>query len=367
MATNLLETLRRDLDLITSIYEADFSGQSRATRDVAQLDGLIKRLKDVVARAGSIPAAVQGPELITLKEDAGNTLALYETERGAILKAQEAGPLFDEFATEATDANFVFARYGRHFAGQNRATRDMALLAEMIEELKAIQKRMTGLLEEKNISDFARDLDVVRQAQTQYTAELREIDKAQKQGTAEEQAGLLATLANEQFAVYQTHFAGQSRVSRRPALLMRVVDSLKSIKTRMEKLKKAGLEEDYHLKNMEIVSERLAVYENEVSEIRKARQGTTLPDIMGALGGAANEIFEEYRAGYADKNRASVDYAKLGQICDRLGEIKRQMRDMGRAERNEMNERNLDIVVSQLSLFETEYEEVGKVQAAKKH
>jgi hypothetical protein len=32
-----------------------------------------------------------------------------------------------------------------------------------------------------------------------------------------------------------------------------------------------------------------------------------------------------------------------------------------------MNERNLEIVVSQLSLFETEYEEVGKVQAQKKH
>lgn len=367
MATNLLETLRRDLDLITSLYEADFSGQSRATRDLAQLDGLITRLKDVVARAGTIPAAVQGPELISLKEDAGNTLALYEAERAAIVKAQEAGPLFDEFATEATDANFVFARYGRHFAGQNRSTRDMAVLAEMLEELKAIQKRMTGLLEEKNIADFARDLEVVRQAQTQYTTELREIDKAQKQGTPEEQAGLLATLANEQFAVYQTHFAGQSRVSRRPALLMRVVDSLKSIKTRMEKLKKAGLSEDYHLKNMEIVAERLAVYENEVGEIRKARQGTTLPDIMGSLGGAANELFEEYRSGYADKNRSTVDYAKLGQICDRLGELKRQMREMGRAERSEMNERNLDIVVSQLSLFETEFEEVGKVQAAKKH
>ncbi len=367
MATNLLDTLRRDLDLITSLYEADFSGQSRATRDVAQLDGLLKRLKDVIARAGTIPAAVQGPDLITLKEEAGNTLALYENERVAILKAKEAGPIFDDFAVEATDANFVFARYGRHFAGQNRATRDMAVLAEMIEELKAVQKRMTALLEEKNVADFARDLEVVRQAMTQYTSELKEIDKAQKMGTPDEQAGLLATLANEQFAVYQTHFAGQSRVSRRPALLMRVVDSLKSIKARMDKLKKAGLNEEYHDKNIGIVAERLAVYETEVAEIRKARQGTTLPDIMGSLGTAANELFEEYRSGYADKNRANVDHTKLGQICDRLGEIKRQMRDMGRAERNEMNERNLDIVVAQLSLFETEFEEVGKVQAAKKH
>ena len=367
MATNLLENLRRDLDLITSTYEADFSGQSRATRDVAQIDGLIKRLKDVVARAGSIPAAVQGPELISLKDEATSSLSLYENERIAILKAKEAGPVFEEFAVEATDANFVFARYARHYAGQNRSTRDIALLAEMVEELRSVQKRMSALLEEKNVSDFGRDLDVVRQALTQYQSEIKEIDKAQKSGTSDEQAGVLATLANEQFAVYQTHFAGQARVSRRPALLMRVVDSLKTIKGRMEGLKAAGLTEDYHEKNIGIVAERLGVYETELAEIRKARQGTALPDIMGALGNAANELFEEYRQGYADKNRGQVDFAKLGQICDRLGEVKRQMRDLSRADQNDMNERNLEIVVSQLSLFETEFEEVGKVQAQKKH
>ena len=367
MATNLLDTLRRDLDLITSTYEADFSGQSRATRDVAQIEGLIKRLKDIVARASTIPAAVQGPDLIALKEESTNTLGLYETERLAILKAKEAGPIFDDFAVEATDANFVFARYARHFAGQNRSTRDLALLAEMVEELKGIQKRMSALLEEKNVSDFGRDLEVVRTALAQYTSELKEIDKAQKSGTPDEVAGLLATLANEQFAAYQTHFAGQSRISRRPALLMRVIDSLKSVKSRMDALKVAGLSEEYHEKNIGIVTERLGVYETELGEIRKARQGTALPDIMGNLGNAANELFEEYRKGYADKNRGAVDYAKLGQICDRLAEVKRQMRDMSRAEQNEMNERNLEIVVSQLSLFETEFEEVGKAQAQKKH
>lgn len=367
MATNLIDNLRRDLDLITSTYEADFSGQSRATRDVAQIDGLIKRLRDLVSRANGIPAAVQGPELIALRDDAQSALSLYETERVAILKAKEAGPIFDEFAVEATDANFVFARYARHFAGQNRSTRDVALLAEMLEELKGVQKRMSALLEEKNVADFGSDLDVVKAAVTQYTNELKEIDKAQKSGSAEEQAGLLATLANDQFAVYQTHFAGQARISRRPALLMRVIDSLKSIKSRMEALKLGGFSADYHDKNIGIVQERLAVYETELGEIRKARQGTALPDIMGNLGNAANEIFEEYRKGYADKSRAQVDYAKLGQICDRLGEVKRQMRDLSRAEQNEMNEKNLEIVVSQLSLFESEYEEVGKAQAQAKH
>ncbi len=368
MATNLLDNLRRDLDLITSLYEADFSGQSRATRDLAQLKELIRRLKDIHTRAGAIPAAVQGPDLIALRTELEDTIKLYETEHELIVKAKEAGPIFEDFAREATDANFVFALYARHFAGQNRSSRDMGLLAEMIADLKGIQKRMVALLAEKgDVPDLHRDLEVVKASLTQYQTELKEIDKAQKMGTAEEKGGLLATLANEQFAIYQIHFAGQSRVTRRPALLMRVVDALKSVKSRMEALKSAGLKEDFHIKNIGIVAERLGVYEKELVEVRKSRQGTPITTIMGELGTAANGIFEEYRQGYAEKNRGTVDLAKLGQICDRLGEIKRQMRELSLAEQNDMNENNLEIVMSQLSLFETEYEQVAKAQATQKH
>ena len=198
---------------------------------------------------------------------------------------------------------------------------------------------------------------------TQYQKEIPLIENAQKSGTPEDRASVLATLANNQFAVYQTHFAGEPRISRRPALLMRVIASLKSIKERMVAFQEGGLDLEFNTKNIEVVTGRLEVYEKELAEIRKLRQTTQMADIMGELGGAANKLFEAYRTSFANKPRQQVDLDLLGGLCDKLGEIRRQMADMRRAEDNEMNDRNLEIVTEQLVMFEGEFEAVVAAKA----
>jgi len=366
MASPLIESMTKELSAIDSIYSSDFAGQSRATRDVAQIAELVQRTKALLAKVEAIPVAARGPELSELTKMAKENLKTYETERVAIQKAKEAGPETDEFALLATEANFVFARYFRHFAGQNRATRDIDLLGEMNDDLKQIQKRMQAVIAANPTkAEFKSDLSVVEESLGRYQSELREIEKAQTSGTDEEQANALAQVANEQFLVYQTHFAGQSRATRRPALLARVVTSLKRTRERMIAILEKGFAEEFHRKNAEIVAERLAVYEGELGEIRKARQSTAMGDLMGLLGGAANDLFNEYRANFADKNRADVDRKLLGAICDRLGEVGRQMAELGRADSSEVNARNREIVYEQLALFEREYEAVSSVQAPK--
>jgi hypothetical protein len=362
---SMLETLATELDQLDNEYSSNFAGQSRMTRDVALLDRIITRGNDIVKRIDQIPSAAQGPELVRLRDAAKNNLALYAQERGAILRAQEVGPTFEQFSLEATSANLVFGRYARHFAGKDRATRDLALLGELVDDLKQIDKRMGALLEEHRVQDFQRDREVVVQNLQQYQKEIPLIENAQKSGTPEERASVLATLANNQFAVYQTHFAGEPRISRRPALLMRIISSLKSIKERMVAFQQGGLNLEFNDKNIEVVTGRLEVYENELAEIRKLRQSTQMADIMGELGGAANKLFETYRASFANKPRQQVDTDLLGGLCDKLGEIRRQMSDMARAEDNEMNDKNLEIVTEQLVMFEGEYEAVvaSKAQA----
>jgi hypothetical protein len=362
---SMLETLATELDQLDNEYSSNFAGQSRMTRDVALLDRIITRGNDIVKRIDQIPSAAQGPELVRLRDAAKNNLALYAQERGAILRAQEVGPTFEQFSLEATSANLVFGRYARHFAGKDRATRDLALLGELVDDLKQIDKRMGALLEEHRVQDFQRDREVVVQNLQQYQKEIPLIENAQKSGTPEERASVLASLANNQFAVYQTHFAGEPRISRRPALLMRIISSLKSIKERMVAFQQGGLNLEFNDKNIEVVTGRLEVYENELAEIRKLRQQTQMADIMGELGGAANKLFETYRASFANKPRQQVDTDLLGGLCDKLGEIRRQMSDMARAEDNEMNDKNLDIVTEQLVMFEGEYEAViaSKAQA----
>lgn len=361
MAT-LAENLGKELEELDRDYANGFAGQSRLTRDLASLDAIVARCSSILARIDQIPSAARGLDLIQLRESAATNLSLYEQERVAIARAQEVGPAFESFGVEATDANLVFARYARHFAGKDRSTRDLALLGELVEDLKQIEKRMTLLLEGSNVEDFERDRAIVRENLARYQKEIALIDDAQKSGTPEERASILATLANNQFALYQGHFASEPRISRRPALLMRLISSLKKIHERMVAFRDGGLDLEFNTKNISIVEDRLGIYEAELGEIRKVRQATPMAEIMGELGGAANKLFTDYRTHFADKARTQVDLDKLGLICDSLAEIRRQMSEMSRAEDNEMNAKNLDIVTEQLVMFEGEY---GAVVAAK--
>lgn len=361
MAT-IVENLGKELEELDREYAEGFAGQSRLTRELAVLDKIIARASSILQRIDQIPAAAQGPELVRLRDNAAQNLGLYTQERAAIARAQDVGPTFETFSVEATNANLVFARYARHFAGKDRTTRDAALLGELVDELKQIEKRMTSLIEEDTTADFERDRKVVRDNLAQYQQEISLIENAQKSGTPEQRASILATLANSQFAIYQTHFAGEPRISRRPGLLMRLISSLKKIHERMVGYRDGGIDLDFNTKNIAIVEERLQVYENELAEIRKVRQATPMTDIMGELGGSANKLFDEYRSAFADKPRTQVDLEKLGVVCDKLAEIRRQMSEMSWAEDNEMNTKNLEIVTEQLVMFEGEYDAVVAAQ-----
>src|SRR5690554_5017041 len=130
MAT-IVESLGKELEELDREYQESFAGQSRLTRDGAQLDRISERGSSRLKRIDQIPAPAQGPDLVRLRDATAHSLNLYTQERAAIVRAQEVGPQFEAFSQEATSANLVFARYARHFAGKDRATRDLALLGEL--------------------------------------------------------------------------------------------------------------------------------------------------------------------------------------------------------------------------------------------
>ncbi|AKV01566.1 hypothetical protein AKJ09_08229 [Labilithrix luteola] len=180
MAESVVESLGRELQEVDREYSNDFAGHSRLTRDVAQLDRMIKRVDSVVKRVDQVPAAARGAELARIRDAAAQSLVLYQNERTAIVRAQDSGPSFEQFSMEATNANVTFARYARHFAGKDRSTRDLALLGELVEDLKQIDKRMTALLQERKTADFERDRQIVRENLAQYQKEIDLVEKAQK-------------------------------------------------------------------------------------------------------------------------------------------------------------------------------------------
>src|SRR5690606_17916862 len=145
----------------------------------------------------------------------------------------------------AIRANFVIWRYRRHFAGKSRESRDLALMAELLDTMEAIQKEMLSIISSYGqIRGLDDDLTVVRNHLELFRREADAIANAQDEGPADQKAGRLGQLANDQFDIYRVHFAGLSRLSRRPELLERVVETLEHILSEMQRLTAAGFSVD---------------------------------------------------------------------------------------------------------------------------
>jgi hypothetical protein len=362
MASFIATRMKQELDAIAKVYDDQFAGQSRGTRDLKLMDDLIRRTKNVLMQIDATPNASRDRELSELKSSAQEQSRMLDAERAGIQEARSAGPDFERFAPLAQRANFVMARYRRHFAGKNRSTRDIGLLEEMAEDLSQIHAEMSAIVARNPAPPFRRDIEAVTQALTMYRSERDAVLGSWKTGTPEEQTGSAGTVANGQFELYADHFAGKGRSSRRPELLERMLRTLERCKTRMLDLSANGSVAETNQNNLGIVDENLRMYATELEEIRKAKESTSLEDLVGSLGGAANDVFDEYRKRYAGKDRKTVDRDRLGVMCDLLGEIERQMELIARGVENKINASNLEIVRSQLSAFEGEWEQVTQVQ-----
>jgi hypothetical protein len=97
---------------------------------------------------------------------------------------------------------------------------------------------------------------------------------------------------------------------------------------------------------------------NELAEVRKARAAVKLVELQGNLGGAANDLMQIYRDEFAGKPRQGRSTEVLSGLCDQLGEVARQMQELGRAEPNATNTKNLGIVMDNLAMLEAEYDRI---------
>ncbi|MFI5301538.1 MAG: hypothetical protein ACHREM_25905 [Polyangiales bacterium] len=356
MPAPALDSLRRRLDESVNAYAARFAGHARATRDLELMRELLTTTQAIVTEIDALPNRdVADDELL---KTAREHLEMLRAEEKNIAEAKNAGAHVEDFSMLGAQANFVFARYRRHFAGKSRATRDLGLLGEMIEDLTKIQNKMKSILDRVGDPALRGDYELVSTNLKLYVQERTAVADARGSGTLEQQADTLAEAANTQFAVYQDNFSGKARLTRRPQLLQRVIENLKQIKERMQALKKSGLKAESNGRNMDIIEQNLQMHINELAEVRKARAAVKLVELQGNLGGAANDIMQVYRDEFAGKPREGRSADLLSMLCDQLGEVARQMQELGRAEPNASNTKNLGIVMDNLGMLEAEYERI---------
>lgn len=348
MTKNDIDALRRRADRVHARYDAHFAGQPRISRDASLLDEMIAETDGLLksARAERADALVA-----TLEKNR----ALYVQEAAAVREAQQAPPEVLAAHELATWAQTAFNRYRRHFAGKARATRDLGLLGEMIDDLTRIDRALAGLGARSDDPMIGSTREQVQQSLELYKRERGAIVEARAAGTLGEQGDMLAAVANGQFELYRQHFAGKSRLSRRPALLERIVDTLGQVHERMRALQKQGLHAEGNARNIGVVEGRLALYREELEKIREIRQSSTLPQLVSAFGEAANQVFDAYRETFAGQDRATRDPEALTVLCDALYDLARQMEDLDRVRDDESNQHNLAVVLDHLRLYEREY------------
>lgn len=352
-------SLSEDATAIHDRYRQNFAGKSRATRDLALLDSIIT---DISALRGSVAEAGDA-DLLSKVDD---RIGLYQAERTAIAGVQAGGPDVGR-AHRLGDWSWLgFQRYMRHFAGQNRLTRDTALLRELAAEQRDWRDKARGLAANHEAGWQADLLQQMERNLQTFEAELAEIPKARGSLTPERQASVLASRANEQFALYRVHFAGQKRSTRRLALLRRVIGELSDVHQEMLHLRdQHGLRSESHLGNIRKVSERIQHHKREFREIEQARAQQTRGDLARALADEANQGFGVYRENYAGKSRSNRDIDKLGELNDRLHQVARAMVELSAEISSDVHDKNLDIVLDNLKRYEREYRAIRDAQAPK--
>ena len=325
-------------------YEALFAGQPRITRDPTILEQMLRDLDGV---AGSGPA----PELTELIEE---RRALYQGEIEAVRAAQAEGPDALEAHLLANWARLTYARYRRHFAGQSRTTRDLGLLSELVADLERLQVEIGDLWARYQSESLGQARNRVHESLLLYREERGAIAAARGAGTLGEQASILATVANAQFRLYSDHFAGKSRLSRRPARLERIVGTLTQTRDRMDALRQQGLHDPSNERNIGVVDGRLELYRKELEAVRSARQQTSMEALVRGLGEAANAAFDQYREHFAGQDRGTRDLQLLDSILEELHDMARQMDDLDRVRDDPANQRNLAIVLDQIRSYDRE-------------
>ena len=358
MAT--LSDLHRRLSTNDMRYALHFAGHPRLTRRPELLASMMADAEAVLVDARSLK---QGTDRQAITQSAERQRDLYRTEREAIVQLQaQMGPLAREASLLGARANLLFHRYTRHFAGQNRGSRDGTYLRDMISELSQLHAQMQAILADQDIEGLRADIAVVEGRLVQFRTESTHIAAAQTEAAPDDQAGALANVANNLFGQYKVNFAGLPRVTRRPELLVRLVEALEAVRERMKALQVQGLHDEHNAGNIGIVENRLQMWTQELAAIRGERQTASFASMVRDLATATDAELESYGQHFAGHSRRTRDLGRLSDILDRLDEVERQMARLDQVQEDADNALHLAVVRDAMTMYQNEYDEIAKVQ-----
>lgn len=226
----------------------------------------------------------------------------------------------------------LFALHRRAVANRPQVTHDGELLRDVVQRLEAL----TAEAPDARLATVRVDLAGAVSARSTPLPPAELI-------------GVLASRANQQFAVYSRHFAGRTRLTRRPALVARLEANLRTVLEDMRAL--ALTHQDSNLTaNIGLVEARLAQTTQERQAIADERAATSRDELIRLLGADLNVELVTYR-----KQRAQLGPDGLPAVCDRVGELATQMYEIAQESDDSINLATLRLATRELAALETDY------------
>jgi hypothetical protein len=254
-------------------YRRNFAGRSRLDRDI----GVLRELAADVAKVEADMARIRGARptdasLSSAHDSTKRNLEMYRTEQRAIRDVQNGGTVAERAARYANLANAQFVLYGFHFAGQPRISRNPELLARMVSNLEDYLGGMRSLkLQGLKAPQNDKNITVVERNMGNWRTELEAIRTTVRDAKPEDRSGNLGNAANKRFEEYRAAFAGKPRTSVDLELLVRILEDLIQTAKAMDALD-AEDGDDRNAANLQVVLDRIRLYDREYSRIVEARK-----------------------------------------------------------------------------------------------
>jgi hypothetical protein len=266
-------TLGTRANFVFHRYARHFAGQSRSSRDLTLMLDMIAELEAIQGAMQDLHTHKPLPVLQADMEVVAGRLQQFHGERKAIGAARSDGTPADQAGVLANAANTVFAQYRVYFAGQPRVTRRPELLVRLLGALEELRDRMAalqtqGLFDENNDNN----LGIVTSRIQAWQQELAAVRAERQKATIQAMVADLGTAANAELESYGQHFAGKSRKTRDAKRLSDLLDRLDEVERQMTRVDQFQQNVD-NTRNLSVVRDALALYENEFDEIRKVQEG----------------------------------------------------------------------------------------------
>lgn len=314
-----IDQIRKAGDELHGRYSWNFASFPRGTRSPDELDELSDAMSALISQA----SAAGADELVeTFRE----RRKLYQSEKREVIAVRDGHP-------HAVAASFVFldvrARhhmYLRNFAGEERASRDVAALQEAHEELGGIHGELATLIGENAEQPFDSYIEEAERVLKLFKEEIAAIEQSRSDIDGEQAVSGAARAANVLFARYRQNFANMPRISRRPALLDRLISSLRAVKAWMESISAEPAQKEMLAKNLTVVSTQLDTWLTERDAIRQVRSECEFGQLIRSFQVEFDDTVSLYREEFAGKDRVGRDLSLLEAICARLDEVERMCR-----------------------------------------